>query len=114
MHNWDTAGQERFRQIARIYYRDTQGILICFDVTNEDSFAACQYWLQDLEKHAPENSYKVLCGLKSDLVSMREVDRSKAEEFAKQNGLMGYFECSNRTGAGVEEMFLKLARTIHR
>lgn len=41
MFIWDTAGQERFRQIARIYYRDTHGILICFDITNEDSFSAC-------------------------------------------------------------------------
>mgnify|MGYP003349852553 CR=1 FL=1 len=33
---WDTAGQERFRQIARMYYNDVQGALVCFDLTDED------------------------------------------------------------------------------
>ncbi len=34
MFVWDTAGQERFRQIARMYYRDSNGALICYDITN--------------------------------------------------------------------------------
>lgn len=35
---WDTAGQERFRSITTIYYRGAQGIMVCFDVTDEKSF----------------------------------------------------------------------------
>ena len=42
---WDTAGQERFRQIARMYYNDVQGVLVCFDLTDEDSFTRLNFWL---------------------------------------------------------------------
>ena len=71
---WDTAGQERFRQITRMYYRDSHGVIICFDITNQESFEQCDFWLKDIEKHAPEKAIKFLCGLKSDLADIREVD----------------------------------------
>lgn len=95
-----------------MYYRDSQGVVICFDITNQDSFDTCDFWLKDVEKHAPPNAIKVLCGLKSDLSSMREVDTYKAESFAKQNN-MTYIEVSNKTGSKVEELFEGLAQQIH-
>jgi len=109
---WDTAGQERFRQIARMYYRESQGVIICFDITNQESFDTCDFWIKDIEKHAPENALKILCGLKSDLSNMREVDNYKAEAFAKSNN-MTYFEVSNKTGDKVDEMFQILAQQIY-
>ena len=34
----DTAGQERFHALGPIYYRDSQGALLVYDITDEDSF----------------------------------------------------------------------------
>lgn len=34
----DTAGQERFHALGPIYYRDANGALLVFDITDEDSF----------------------------------------------------------------------------
>ncbi|CAF4252257.1 unnamed protein product, partial [Rotaria sp. Silwood2] len=34
---WDTAGQEKHPRIASGYYRDAHGIILAFDVTNEDN-----------------------------------------------------------------------------
>lgn len=34
----DTAGQERFHALGPIYYRDSNGALLVYDVTDEDSF----------------------------------------------------------------------------
>ena len=39
---WDTAGQERFKSITATYYRGANGILICFDLTDPDTFVAVQ------------------------------------------------------------------------
>nr|XP_038934640.1 ras-related protein Rab-21 isoform X1 [Rattus norvegicus]XP_038934641.1 ras-related protein Rab-21 isoform X1 [Rattus norvegicus] len=35
---WDTAGQERFHALGPIYYRDSNGAILVYDVTDEDSF----------------------------------------------------------------------------
>jgi len=67
LYVWDTAGQERFRHIARMYYKDVCGVLICFDLTDEDSFKNLSFWITDLKTHAPESIAKVLIGNKADL-----------------------------------------------
>jgi len=38
LYVWDTAGQERFRHIARMYFKDVCGVILCFDLTDEESF----------------------------------------------------------------------------
>ena len=35
----DTAGQERYHALGPIYYRDSQGAIVVYDITDEDSFA---------------------------------------------------------------------------
>ena len=67
LYVWDTAGQERFRHIARMYYKDVCGVLLCFDLTDEESFKNLKFWLGDLQQHAPENIAKVLIGNKADV-----------------------------------------------
>jgi len=39
---WDTAGQERFHALGPIYYRDGNGALLVYDITDEDSFQKVQ------------------------------------------------------------------------
>ena len=34
----DTAGQERYHALGPIYYRDSQGAIVVYDITDEDSF----------------------------------------------------------------------------
>ena len=79
---WDTAGQERFRQITRMYYRDIHAAILCFDITADDSFQACDFWLKDLKQNAPADFQLILCGTKGDLQEIREVERFDAEAFA--------------------------------
>ena len=46
---WDTAGQERFRTITGTYYKGAQGIIIVYDVTEQESFDELEsYWLKEV------------------------------------------------------------------
>jgi small GTP-binding protein len=43
---WDTAGTERYRTITPICYRNVDGVLIVFDITDEQSFRNTHYWFE--------------------------------------------------------------------
>merc|ERR1712151_1483838 len=47
---WDTAGQEKFRNITYQFYRQADGIIVCFDQTAEKSFKAVNNWVQSIHK----------------------------------------------------------------
>jgi small GTP-binding protein len=38
---WDTADQERFRPITTAYYRNANGIILVYDVTNNKTKKCC-------------------------------------------------------------------------
>ena len=35
---WDTAGQERFKTLTQSFYKKADGVIICFDVTEQATF----------------------------------------------------------------------------
>ncbi len=58
----DTAGQERFRTITSLHYRNAMGILLVYDVTNEQSFRNIEEWMTNIEKHTMHPVDKILIG----------------------------------------------------
>ena len=112
---WDTAGQERFKTITTAYYRGAMGILLVYDVTNEQSFASVDNWMAAIQQHASDSVNKVLLGNKADtsgpLVSKRVVDTSRGQALAAQHAIR-FFETSAKNGINVEESFSTIARDI--
>lgn len=47
---WDTAGQERFRTITSSYYRGAHGIIVVYDVTDQESFNNVKQWLHEINR----------------------------------------------------------------
>ena len=68
MNLWDVSGQDKFRAIVSMYYRDADGAVIVYDVTDPKSFEDVEFWLQELHDKAPTNLEIALVGNKTDLV----------------------------------------------
>ena len=72
---WDTAGQERFRSISRLYYRNANAGLLCYDITNEASWEDMKGWLRELKAQCGDPSGNGeglvvhVVGTKSDIVA---------------------------------------------
>lgn len=67
---WDTAGQERFRTLTPSYYRDAQGAILVYDVSNYSTFTKLETWLNELETYSTKsNIVKMVVGNKIDMVS---------------------------------------------
>ncbi|PON96106.1 Small GTP-binding domain containing protein [Trema orientale] len=108
---WDTAGQERFRTIASSYYRGAHGIIIVYDVTDEDSFKNVKGWLQEIDKYTNGNVNKLLVGNKCDLTDKKVVAYETAKAFADEVGIP-FLETSAKNATNVEQAFLTMVAEI--
>eukprot|EP01106_Pelomyxa_sp_JSP_P011358 TRINITY_DN298_c0_g1_i4.p1 TRINITY_DN298_c0_g1~~TRINITY_DN298_c0_g1_i4.p1 ORF type:complete len:115 (-),score=20.62 TRINITY_DN298_c0_g1_i4:430-774(-) len=59
----DTAGQERFHSLGPIYYRDSHGALLVYDITDRSSFDRVQLWVKELRKMLGPEIVLVIVGL---------------------------------------------------
>ncbi len=108
---WDTAGQERFRTITSSYYRGAHGIIVVYDITDNDTFKNIKIWLQEIDRYASEGVNKLLVGNKSDMVSKRAVEYESAKSFADSLGIP-FLETSAKNATNVEQAFLTMAKQI--
>ncbi|KAK7693326.1 GTP-binding protein of the rab [Cerrena zonata] len=104
-------GQERFRTITSSYYRGAHGIIVVYDVTDNDTFTNVKQWLQEIDRYASEGVNKLLVGNKSDLTSKKVVEYSVAKEFADQLTIP-FLETSAKNATNVEQAFLTMAKQI--
>lgn len=108
---WDTAGQERFHALGPIYYRDSNGALLVFDITDEDSFQKVQKWVKELRKMLGAEIPLLIAGNKCDLDKNRHVSVEEAESYAKSVGAI-YIETSAKLNRNVETVFLELSKSM--
>ena len=99
---WDTAGQERYKSMTNAFYRNAQGIILVYDVNNQETFENLKYWLQSINLNLGDKTdiKKIIIGNKIDLT--REVKKEEAEKFAAQNNVP-YFETSALENKGIPE-----------
>ncbi|EGD77802.1 rab family small GTPase [Salpingoeca rosetta] len=108
---WDTAGQEKFHALGPIYYRNSHGAVLVYDITDQDSFQKVKNWVRELKKMLGSNIALTICGNKSDLERQRTVDQAEAEAYAASVGAK-HFQTSARLNRGIDEMFLDLAKRL--
>jgi len=108
---WDTAGQERFRTITSSYYRGAHGIIIVYDVTDQESFVNIKTWLSEIERYASDTVNKLLVGNKCDLTQKKVVDYETAKDFADKVE-MPFLETSAKLATNVEAAFMRMASEI--
>ncbi|KAI6040151.1 putative ras-related protein rab-18 [Pisolithus marmoratus] len=108
---WDTAGMERFRSITRPFYRDAQGVILVYNITDRTSFDALPGWLAEINRYAPPNTSKIIVGNKLDQEHSREVSTFDGESFAATNGAL-FREASAKTLVGVTEVFEDLVKEM--
>jgi len=105
---WDTAGQERFRTITSSYYRGSNAIIICYDITEYSSFMNVKKWLDETKTYLTSKPILILCGTKTDLENKRMVNKTDAEEYAKINNML-FIETSAKNNLNINEIFTLIA-----
>ncbi|NXD02899.1 DJC27 protein, partial [Certhia familiaris] len=96
-------------KVRNEFYKDTQGVLLVYDVGSKESFDSLDSWLaemkQELGPHGNmENVVFVVCANKVDACRLRVVDESEGRLWAESRGFL-YWETSAQSGEGIQEMF---------
>lgn len=103
---WDTAGQERYNSLIPMYSRNSDIIIITFDIADTQSFFDLEKWLNTVSPYC-NNSNFLLVGNKIDMELYRQVFESDVLNFIKKHKKyqMKYFETSAITGHNIPELF---------
>ena len=106
---WDTAGQERFRSIAQNFFKDSQGVIICYDVTNPESLENVPVWVDEKNNKSRNEAVWMLVGCKSDCEPTIDENRLHAivEQYHTES-----MTCSAKTGENTLKVFQRLCELI--
>lgn len=105
---WDTAGEEKFDSLTNFYCRNATAALVCYDITNYDTFANLQRWVDKITLEAEKNCSMILVGNKLDLVeanpSARRVPLEEAKRYGASVNAM-VVEASAKSGDSIAHTF---------
>ncbi|RLN67595.1 hypothetical protein BBJ29_001971 [Phytophthora kernoviae] len=98
---WDIGGQTINSKMLSKYLFGVHVALLCYDVTDAQSFSDVEDWLRVARENGGEQMNLYLVGNKTDLVAHRVISNEKHEAFIRQHGLPGGFLVSAQSGDNV-------------
>ena len=108
---WDTCGQERFRSLSKTYFRNSDGIMLLFDLNSTNSFDNLSSWFVSIKDSGAEDIPLILVGTKCDLEA--NISEETISNFINENkNIQKYFKCSAKDNIGIEEPFFELGKLI--
>eukprot|EP00930_Biecheleria_cincta_P033219 TRINITY_DN23001_c0_g1_i1.p1 TRINITY_DN23001_c0_g1~~TRINITY_DN23001_c0_g1_i1.p1 ORF type:complete len:187 (+),score=16.99 TRINITY_DN23001_c0_g1_i1:143-703(+) len=111
MNIFDASGDIKFAEVRNEFYKDTQGVLLFYDITSRRSFQALERWTDEISRHSQGTDPRVvLVGTKTDL-NPRAVQEQAAKDWAKCKGYP-HFEVSAIHGQNLEIAFKELASRL--
>ena len=106
---WDLAGEDPFQKLQMSYLRGTAGYLLVCDGTRRATLDKACELRRRIEKEVAAVPF-VLVVNKSDLADSWEIDAEELADLASSGWQI--IRSSAKTGEGVEEAFLELARAM--
>eukprot|EP01087_Luapelamoeba_hula_P009864 TRINITY_DN257_c0_g1_i1.p1 TRINITY_DN257_c0_g1~~TRINITY_DN257_c0_g1_i1.p1 ORF type:complete len:204 (-),score=29.37 TRINITY_DN257_c0_g1_i1:175-786(-) len=108
----DTAGQDDFMAIRESYYKDGDGFIIVYDVTQRTTYADVpEFHAAILRVKDTSTVPCILVGNKADMEDKRKIARNEAEGLAKKLQCR-FIETSAKQRKNVDEMFTQLVEEI--
>ena len=113
---WDTAGHDDLGRLRPIAYANTDGFVICFDLTKRNSLDnACRKWISEVKTTA-RSCPCILVGTKLDLreelersgdeARLREcVTNAEIQAAAERYAFQGFVVCSAKEKKGLNKVF---------
>ena len=80
---WDSSGQERFKNIVVSASKNTQGIFLVYDVTQQETFNDLQGWIDRVKGTKDLKTFPfIIMANKIDLADKRVISHQQGKSFA--------------------------------
>ena len=104
---WDTAGQELYRSLTPLYYKDADGVIVVYDVTNAKSLQEVAYWAGEVRRNGKPDCLLTIVGNKIDIVES-QLDPNDGQAIATKYNA-NFLLASAKENSNVNEVFFDLA-----
>ena len=102
---WDTVGQEKYKAMAQIFFKNSNAVILVYDITNKESFEQLKnYWIDKINEYNSNDLTLAVAANKSDLYMKEQVKEEEGREFAQKIGAI-FRLTSAKNGEGIKEMF---------
>ena len=78
------SGDQTYVEVRNEFYKESQAIILMYDIAKRSSFDALDMWIREASKHGGENLPVFVCGNKKDLDNKRAIPKADAERWTKQ------------------------------
>eukprot|EP00933_Yihiella_yeosuensis_P023642 TRINITY_DN1839_c2_g1_i1.p1 TRINITY_DN1839_c2_g1~~TRINITY_DN1839_c2_g1_i1.p1 ORF type:complete len:632 (+),score=56.64 TRINITY_DN1839_c2_g1_i1:116-1897(+) len=103
---WDPAGQEPSR------LRGAHGVLLCYDVTNEDDYYTLPDILQDIDRRSDFTGTIALTACKCDCQALRKISEAQGRALADTHSAMYVETSAKEDGSSVDRAFEALCMRV--
>ncbi|KTD42945.1 Rab family GTPase [Legionella parisiensis] len=109
---WDASGAPTLQKIVSSYFRNVDGALICFDLTNRVSLQHTKEHIERLKEIKKDDVPMVLVGCKADLGQSKTIYSEEARKWASELGII-YIEVSSLKKENIAQPFLQITDQIY-
>lgn len=99
--------------IGPIYYRNSQGAILVYDISSEDSFDKIKVWIKELKKIVGNDIVCAIVGNKTDLIKDQKLnyDPEAHVNYAKSVNAM-HFLTSAKLNENIDDVFLEISKSM--
>lgn len=108
---WDAGGDPDLWHLVKRYLPDTNGALVCFDVTNPFSLMRANNYVEK-QREAQPNLPIMLIACKSDLTQKRMISEEQAQQQAQKLGI-AYLETSALKKNNIDAAFIQITQRMY-
>ena len=97
--------------ITSAFYRGSQGVMVVYDITKEESFNHVRQWITEVETNTEDQVKMILVGNKCDMNDCRAVSADDGSALAKDFN-MPFVEVSAKQNINIDKAFRTIAENI--
>jgi len=114
---WNTSGQRRYKEVIKLYFRNTDVCIIVYDISSKESFDNCKFWLNyfrtnEIKENSPTHELSMnrakiyILANKIDLPTSQELNNriELLHEYAKSENIIPGI-VSAKTSEGITDFF---------